>query len=309
MVDSACMPTKVASINLSCPTCGTPFGPEDVNVATDVAYCRSCNKAQSLSALLGGSDGGPNRKPIRFGASFGTSWATGGNGLRTGAIPPTEAEVQLLESQLNRVDIANPPEGAWYRDDGMELTIGASHRSVGGAVGTLLMSLFWNGIVSVFVCFAIAGTIAQLGFKAPSWFPAPVMNGKAMSLGMVIFLWLFLTPFILIGLAMLSAFVMSVAGRVEVTVRDAEGTLFSGVGRFGRRQKFDASSIAFVAIQSDRWRDNDGDRHQRTRIVLDTSANALASPNSSGTIRFGSGLPEARRTFVAGALRKALVAE
>lgn len=42
-----------------CPKCSQGLPPEDVNVAKDVAFCRTCNEAFSLSAQVGGASGPP----------------------------------------------------------------------------------------------------------------------------------------------------------------------------------------------------------------------------------------------------------
>ena len=131
------------------------------------------------------------------------------------------------------IDLNNPPAGAWYRSDGMGPVIGATHRSLGAAIGALAISLFWNGIVSVFVLLALASTLRHLGVQLPDWFPAPVMNDSPMSVGMTIFLWIFLTPFILIGLVMIGAFLSSLGGRTEVRISNAEGVVFTGIGALG----------------------------------------------------------------------------
>lgn len=60
------------------------------------------------------------------------------------------------------IDLNNPPAGAWYRSDGMGPVIAATHRALGTAIGALAVSLFWNGIVSVFVLLAAASTLRQL---------------------------------------------------------------------------------------------------------------------------------------------------
>src|SRR5688572_4214903 len=144
-----------------CPKCKGLLQSGDLNVATDIAFCRVCNVPHAFSAIVHGSN---------------------------------------LESTT---DLQHPPAGAWYRSSGLETVIGATHRSVGAALGLLAFSLFWNGIVSIFVLFAVAGTLVNFGIPAPEWFPAPKMNGNLLGAGMTIFLWLFLTPFIAIGLAMI----------------------------------------------------------------------------------------------------------
>ena len=103
------------------------------------------------------------------------------------------------------IDLNRPPAGAWYTSDGAGSLIGATHRSIGTAIGALAFALFWNGIVSVFVLVALSGTARNLGISLPHWFPAPDMNGSPMGMGMTLFLWIFLTPFILVGLVMIGS--------------------------------------------------------------------------------------------------------
>lgn len=196
------------------------------------------------------------------------------------------------------VDLARPPAGAWSRNDRSGPVIGATHRSVGSAIGLLAVSLFWNGIVSVFVLLAMAGTLRNLHVSVPSWFPAPVMNDSAMSVGMTIFLWIFLTPFILIGLAMIGAFLSCLAGRTEVRIGHAEGVVSSGVGPLRYHRRFDPKSVKQVRIEARPWRDSDGDSRNKTHIVIESL--------EGKQIKFGTMLSEARRKFVAAAVRKAL---
>jgi len=50
-------------MQVTCPTCGGAIVPDDVNVAKDVAFCRTCNEAFSLSGLV--SDGtGPDAPQV-----------------------------------------------------------------------------------------------------------------------------------------------------------------------------------------------------------------------------------------------------
>jgi hypothetical protein len=196
------------------------------------------------------------------------------------------------------IDLNQPPAGAWCTNDGTGPVIGATHRSLGVAFGALAMSVFWNGIVSVFVLVALAGTLRNLGLPLPHWFPAPNMNGSPMSVGMTIFLWIFLTPFILIGLVMIGAFLSSLGGRTEVRIGNTEGVVFTGIGTLGYRRRFDASAVKDVRIDDKQWRDSDGYRRRKACIVIETREGKL--------VKFGSMLAEERRKFVAGAVRKVL---
>ena len=240
----------------TCSRCGKEIPSEDVSVANDVAYCRTCNLSHRLSALTQGTE---------------------------------------LDASI---DLTNPPAGAWYSSVGMGPVIGATHRSVGTAIGALAISLFWNGIVSVFVLVAISGTLRNLGISVPDWFPAPVMNDSPMSVGMTIFLWIFLTPFILIGLTMIGAFLSSIGGRTEVRINNADGVVFTGVGMLGYRRRFDASAVKEVRLDDKQWRDSDGDRRSKTCIVIEM--------RDGKQIKLGTMLTPERRKFLAGAVRKVL---
>ncbi|MBX3363777.1 MAG: hypothetical protein KF866_03335 [Phycisphaeraceae bacterium] len=198
------------------------------------------------------------------------------------------------------VDLTNPPRGAWRFDDGVEMVIGASHRTVGGALVMLFMACFWNGIVSVFVLLCASAWWKLLGGgAAPGWMPTPIMNGSPMGWGMTIFLTLFLTPFVLIGLVLIVGFVHTLFGRSEVRVRGPEGTLFIGIGNIGRRKHFNAGAVRNVTIRTEEHRTSKGGRYSKTLIVLDAAGGE--------PITFGSSLRPDRRTFVGGSLREILV--
>lgn len=245
------------SVAPACPQCGRAIVSGDINVANDVAYCRACNLAHRLSALV--ED-----------ASVGAG-----------------------------VDFNRPPEGVAVSSSGRSLLVRATHRSIGMALGSLGVALFWNGIVSIFVLVAIAGTLHNLHVRLPRWFPAPDMNESPMSPGMNVFLWLFLTPFIAIGLGMLGAFLMSLAGRTDVRIDHDAGEVFTGIGPLGYRRRFSATAVSHVRVEDRHWRDNDGDYRNKTAIVIET--------REGKRIRFGTLLTDERRKFVAAVIRKALL--
>jgi hypothetical protein len=245
-----------SGVTPKCPKCGTVIAPEDVNVSQDVAYCRTCNLAHTLSRLAHAGDA------------------------------------------VLSVDPGAPPAGAWQTEHGGETVVAATHRSVGGAIGTLFICLFWNGIVSIFVLLAIGSTLRQLHIPLPHWFPAPDMSGGPMSLGMTIFLWVFLTPFIAIGAGLLGAFLSCVGGRTEVRITNGKGQVFTGIGPLGWRRRFDGAEVEAVRLENQQWRDSDGDRRRKSFVLLNL--------RNGRTIKFGSMLTEERRRFMAAALRQVL---
>lgn len=192
------------------------------------------------------------------------------------------------------VDVSRPPGGAWFQRTGTGFVTGATHRSWGQALGMLFFTTFWNGIVSVFVLLALGATLHHLGVPVPHWFP----KGTGMPLPMTIFLWVFLTPFIAIGLLTFGIFLSSLAGRTQVTIEGGQGMVFSGVGPLGFRKRFSAAEVKDVRIEEAAWRDNRGSSRRRTQVVLNTGDKPVV---------FGSMWNEPRRSFVAAALKRELV--
>ncbi len=197
------------------------------------------------------------------------------------------------------VDLTRPPAGAWYRSTGLGSNIGATHRSFGAAIGLLAVTLFWNGIVSVFVVLAIGSTLHLLQWPIPSWFPSSQMKGGEFAgWGMTIFLWLFLTPFIVIGTVMFVAFLSALGGRTEVRIHHTQGEVFTGIGPLGWRRRFNAEGVKAVRIENQTWRDKHGRDQNKTHLVIE--------PLTGKRIKFGSMLRDDRRDFVVAAVRKAL---
>jgi hypothetical protein len=115
---------------------------------------------------------------------------------------------------------------------------------------------------------------------------------------MTIFLWVFLTPFIVIGLGMLLSFLSCLGGRTEIQIQANQGLLFTGIGPLGWRKRFSTSDVRDVRIEEKRWRDNNGGSHRNSQIIIETAQKP---------IKFGSMLSQERRAFVAGCLKKELI--
>jgi hypothetical protein len=238
-----------------CPRCKGVIPSEDINVVKDIAYCRNCNLAQSLSALASGT---------------------------------------VVNDD---VDLTQAPAGAWFSRDPDGMTVGATNRSLGGAFGLLFFALFWNGIVGMFVLLALSATLHQLGIGLPSWFPAFAAKSNSQPLGFIIFLWLFLTPFIAIGLAVFSGFLNALAGRAEIRIQNGHADLFTGIGPIGFHKRFEAAEVRNVRIEEQPWRGQNGNSQPSTRIIIETT---------NRTLQFGSMFTYERRRFVAAALKKEL---
>lgn len=172
-----------------------------------------------------------------------------------------EAVTRLRElaedADVSSADPASPPRGCRFSSDGVRTVVHASARSLGGALGLLFAAVFWNGIVSVFVLLAIAGTLHHALGSVPEWFPAPPMDSGVMPLGITIFLWVFLTPFIAIGALLAGTTLLAAGGRVEVRVDGERGSVFLGVGPLGWRRRFDVREVKSVTLGETTWKEND----------------------------------------------------
>ena len=194
------------------------------------------------------------------------------------------------------VELRDPPEGAWFVSDGSSAVIGATNRNLVNGVGFLFFALFWNGLLSVFVVFAIAGTLHHLHVPLPGWFPMPKMEGGGeMDVGMTVFLWLFLTPFIGIGLIVAGAVLSSFFGRTEVRIANSQAIIFNGIGAVGWKRRFDCSQIKSVK----QHRSHNSEGSDTLTILMETRAGKQ--------IKFGSMLSSERRQFILAALRQTVL--
>lgn len=201
------------------------------------------------------------------------------------------------DPELAEVDTSKPPNGCFLRDLGGETVVTASTRSIGGAIVTFAIAAFWNGIVSVFVLLAIGATLHHIFGSVPAWFPAPSSghNDLGDSLGELIFLWLFLTPFIVIGLGMMIALLMCLMGRVEVRLRGDAGIISNGVGPICWTRRFDTTGVRSVGLGLTRWQHND------------QSLPLIEIKTELKTLRFGTQLPKERRAWLAAVCRDLLM--
>ncbi len=72
----------------------------------------------------------------------------------------------------------------------------------------------------------------------------------------------------------------------------------TGISALGYRRRFDASAVKVVRLEDRQWRDSDGDRQRKTRIMIES--------REGKQVKLGSMLTPERRKFVAGAARKVL---
>jgi len=167
-------------------------------------------------------------------------------------------------------DVKNNPKGTWYeRVSSQELKIGASTRSP-FAFFLVPFMLIWSS--------------ASLG----GIYGTQITSGE-----FDLFISLFGIPF-LIGTIIFGAIaVMTVAGKVEITMDKQGGRIFTGVGTVGMTKKFQWNEISQIQeIGNTAF----GQRGRNTKISLE----------GSKRVTFGMFLKESRRFYVMNALKQIL---
>jgi hypothetical protein len=180
------------------------------------------------------------------------------------------------------VDPGNPPPGCRLEPLPNGFAISASARS-GAAFFFTFFALFWNSIVSVFVVITLANVI-QHGFSQSAFDNAPFPG----------FEFIFLTPFVLVGLVMTGVALTTMFGKVVVTVAGNAAAIFTGVGRLGWTRRFAWSDIDSATEEYDA--STRVNNQPVRRIVLD----------GKRQIKFATLLNEDRRRYVASVLRQVL---
>lgn len=209
---------------------------------------------------------------------------------------------ELSDSPRSRAEIlSDPPHGCSIRSSGNSTIVTASSRSVGGAIAAIAISLFWNGILSVFVLLAFAGLYTNLIGPLPVWFPAPQlnqgrpnMNGQPIELGMAVFLCIFLIPFVTVGAVLISAVILCLFGKVEVALDGENSWAATAIGPARWKRKFDAGQVTSVKYELTAWQ-SEGQINRQIELSADR------------IIQLGSLLPRERMEWLRIVLHELLV--
>lgn len=187
---------------------------------------------------------------------------------------------------------AIPPRGCSLIDDGTTIRIRASTRSVVMGVFLTVFTGIWNTVTWAFVAIGVGSLYSHAVASMSSAAPSLPGGAKLMPVVFAIGLLIFTIPFVAIGLFTLFAALSSYVGHVEVSLRDGQGEIFTGIGSLGRRKRFDATSVTKVYV--DTVRSDESSTHY---IVLDMPKK----------LKFGSMLLKDRREWVVAVLGALLV--
>lgn len=259
-----------------CPSCGTTITLGEVDVKADIARCPHCGIEWKFSTMPGIGDNQALQSIMRK--------------LELGPEPVTSPEGDLATPGEDWADAAAPPAGAWYRDDGMTLEVGATRRSPGTAVFLTIFLTIWFAVTGPMMVLAVSGVLFGLGVISSG------QSGPGGLLGSILML-LFATPFAAAGVWLLCGLAMAIGGRVSVTLRGDDLRIFAGIGPLGRTTRLSAIAVRAVRERT---------ITSRTKNGTSTTQRIELEVEGRGPVRFGGGLTDPRRRFIAGALARVL---
>jgi hypothetical protein len=156
-------------------------------------------------------------------------------------LPKNERNVPVPRDEL---DFDHPPRGITMErtcDGGVVIRVRLF--TLLGLLGMIFVVLFWNGIVSIFIVENITDTAALLArdeCAGDGWARSFAIVGIAGR-------WLFMTPFIAIGVFLVLYFFVFLFGGCVVRLgADGRGSVCTGIGRVGWTRRFETQFVKAV---------------------------------------------------------------
>lgn len=239
----------------TCPGCRADIPNKNINVQEGVALCAVCERVMRL------------------------------------------AEVAQTTEDIESESAASepPPSGCKIKQTMSGERIICSMRSMGAAAFLVVFTTFWNSIVSIFVFDTVVKTYRMFTPVSPD--PASGSSGQASGtmggFGLV-GTWLFLIPFVLVGIGTFGLACLLLFGTIEVQLEAGSARVRTGAGPLRRTRVFDPNEVIAVRIHVAGTTKNGEPQYE---VLLE---------NTTGTIEFGQTLPERRRIWLAGVLRERL---
>jgi hypothetical protein len=175
----------------------------------------------------------------------------------------------LVESNLGGFDINNPPKGTWIRNEMNQIVIGATTRSP-IAFFIVPFMMVWSGV-------SIGGIYGTQIAKG-EFDPTISLFGIPFLIGSIIF-WAFA--------------LMTIWGKVELTLDKQGGKTFTGLGGIGLTKKFTWDEVSAV-------------REKQSNFNYPGSQGGSILLEGQRRISFGMGVKESRRYYLFRALKDVL---
>jgi hypothetical protein len=171
-----------------------------------------------------------------------------------------------IDTVADGFDINTPPKGAWFTTADAVITLGATTRS---AIAFFLVpfALIWSG-----------GSLGGI-------YGSQIVSGE-----FNILFSLFGIPFLLGSIMIWTIASMAIWGKVEITITENGGTVFTGLGKLGLRKHFTWQEISKIT-------------EKPTVMNYPGKRGNAIQLSGSKSISFGTGLSESRKYYVMSALQ------
>ena len=197
-----------------------------------------------------------------------------------------------------REPLEQTPAHCSVTGDRYDFVIAASTQDPLGVWRWGSVAVFWNGVISVFFMLLVRTWWDLLVGPLPAWIPAPNWAGGPAGVGLALFFTVFLIPFLCIGAFTAWLTLLSMAGVVEVRIRNGQGVVRTRVGPLGLRRRFDVDQVRGVSISETKWEYGNEGRERKLPLI---------SLRADREIRFGIMLPEERMKWLVATIHRALI--
>jgi hypothetical protein len=245
---------------MNCPSCQIKVPRDAINIQKDIAQCQNCGNVFSISAHVS-----PQKDDSSSYKSSSNDYDLARQSMyKEGDLYNKSIQKQFDGKNESNFDINNPPKGAYinHLDNGVQ--IGASTRS-------------W------FAFFIIPFMVVWSGGALGGIYGSQILTGEFNPI-----MSLFGIPFVLGSLLFWGIAIMSVIGKIEVTLDSNGGHIFTGVGKIGQNKRFLWSEINSVREETSVSRSSKGGSTTTNYITLE----------GQKQIRFGSYLSSEKRYYM-----------
>ena len=197
--------------------------------------------------------------------------------------------------------LSNTSNDIKINSDSNKIDVTISLFSISKFLGSLAISIFWNGIVSLFLSLAAAAVYYNLYGPVPDWFPTPglengrpIMNEEVMGVGMTILLCAFLTPFVVIGTGMIVNTLLRLFGTTKIIIDRNNSYVSTGILFFRLKRQFDPMNVRSI-------------KYVLSKHNQENQRNYVIEISSTRNIKFGLLLSENQMNWASSFLRAVLI--
>jgi hypothetical protein len=168
---------------------------------------------------------------------------------------PACQKAGTISAQISDVEISadysrGAPAGTWERSEMNRLVVGARCFEWGALLGQLFTAVFWNGILSLFLLVFGVFTLQSLKVPLPEQLNFIEKKPENFPPGMLVFFWLFITPFVAIGLWMIYSVFDTLFGKIELLFDRGNLVIKRSVGPFSTEKNIQLANLAGLAIKA-----------------------------------------------------------